>query len=348
MFITSPQLGPHSSINIRSLAVLKEWEIETYSGSSQSKSAGQRRWQVTSWQMHSSTCSSSRPSKSSVNASGSLIPGLHYRKIPAVIWAMFVSPLASKFHLSPFRLFHKAPSSKEECDFCRVYESDAYIEENDKIQHAPVPPDDPDCKHEKAVAVVMLWSDATHLANFGMAKLWPIYMLLRNLLKYFCSLPNLGACQNIMYIPSLLDSFQDFAARFHKKWGTQKKDIITHCCRKLMHAVWKFLLDDEFIHAYKYGMVIQCADSIKCHIYPHIFTYSADYPEKWVCFADFLYACSYNFSTTECYLQLYEIRALLPVQDVSLQNPRWTRQVPNEIVNSARRMFVNTYWTTFM
>ena len=208
------------------------------------------------------------------------IPGLCYRKIPAVIRAMFASPLASKFHLSPFKLFRKAPSGEEERVFCEVYDSDAFIEENDQIQRAPVPPDDPGCKREKAVAVIMLWSDTTHLANFGTAKLWPIYMLLGNLSKYFRSLPNSGACQHIAYIPSLPDSFQDFAAKFHKKWGTQKKDIITHCRRELMHAVWKFLLDDEFIHAYKYGMVIRCADGIERRIYPRIFTYSADYPEK--------------------------------------------------------------------
>ena len=193
---------------------------------------------------------------------------------------MFASPLASKFHLSPFKLFHKAPSGEEECVFCEVYDSDAYIEENDKFQHAPVPPADPDCKCEKTVAVIMLWSDAIHLANFGMAKLWPIYMLLGNLSKYFRSLPDSGACQHLAYIPSLPDSFQDFVAQFHKKWGMQKKDIITHCCHEIMHAVWKFLLDDKFIHAYKYGMVIQCADSIERHTYPCIFTYSADYPEK--------------------------------------------------------------------
>ncbi|KIK01139.1 hypothetical protein K443DRAFT_99156, partial [Laccaria amethystina LaAM-08-1] len=208
------------------------------------------------------------------------IPGLRYHKIPAVIRAMFASPLASKFHLSPFKLFHKAPNSEEERVFCEVYDSDAFIEENDKIQRVPVPPDDPCCKSEKAVAVIMVWSDATHLANFGTAKLWPIYMLLGNLSKYFRSLPNSGACQHIAYIPSLPDSFQDFAAAFHKKWGTQKKDIMSHCRRELMHAVWKFLLDDEFIHAYKYGMVIRCADGIERRIYPHIFTYSADYPEK--------------------------------------------------------------------
>ena len=30
----------------------------------------------------------------------------------------------------------------------------------------------------------MFWSDATHLATFGMVKLWPIYLLFGNLSKY--------------------------------------------------------------------------------------------------------------------------------------------------------------------
>lgn len=49
-----------------------------------------------------------------------------------------------------------------------------------------------------------------------------------------------------------------------------------------MHAVWDFLFDDNFIHAYKYGMVIMCADGIERQVYPRLFTYSADYPEKYV------------------------------------------------------------------
>jgi hypothetical protein len=47
-----------------------------------------------------------------------------------------------------------------------------------------------------------------------------------------------------------------------------------------MHQVWSLLLDDEFIQAYQHGMVLKCADGIFRHIYPRIFTYSADYPEK--------------------------------------------------------------------
>jgi hypothetical protein len=47
-----------------------------------------------------------------------------------------------------------------------------------------------------------------------------------------------------------------------------------------MHAVWELLLDDEFLHAYTYGIVIMCRDGIERRVYPRIFTYSADYPEK--------------------------------------------------------------------
>jgi hypothetical protein len=47
-----------------------------------------------------------------------------------------------------------------------------------------------------------------------------------------------------------------------------------------MHAVWKVILDDEFIQAYHFGIVVKCFDGIERRIYPRFFTYSADYPEK--------------------------------------------------------------------
>jgi hypothetical protein len=40
------------------------------------------------------------------------------------------------------------------------------------------------------------------------------------------------------------------------------------------------LLDDEFMEAWKHGIVILCCDGIKRRFYPRIFVYSADYPEK--------------------------------------------------------------------
>ena len=211
------------------------------------------------------------------------VPGLLYRKLTTVIQAAFSSPLASHFHLSPFKLFHKSPREsepEEERVFSELYNSDAFIEEHDNVQRAPLPPNEQDCKREKVVAALMFWSDSTHLANFGTAKLWPIYLLFGNVSKYIRGQPKSGACQHIAYIPTLPDSFQDFATRFCCKWGTQKADITTHCRRELMHCVWKFLLDEDFIHAYKYGMVVKCVDGVERRVYPRFFTYSADYPEK--------------------------------------------------------------------
>ena len=57
-------------------------------------------------------------------------------------------------------------------------------------------------------------------------------------------------------------------------------DMLTHCRRELLHAIWMLLLDDEFMYAYEHGIVIKCPDGIYRRFYPRIFTYSADYPEK--------------------------------------------------------------------
>ena len=209
------------------------------------------------------------------------VPGLHYRKLTTVIRSAFESPLASKFHFTPFKLFHQSPGSEApERVFSELYNSDAFIREHDRVQRAPVPAEESGCAREKVVAALMFWSDATHLANFGTAKLWPIYMFLGNLSKYIRAEPTSNACHHVAYIPSFLDSFQDALASTHAKWNTQKKQILTHCRRELMHGVWRILLDDDFLHAYKYGIVIKCHDGVERQVYPRIFTYSADYPEK--------------------------------------------------------------------
>lgn len=61
-------------------------------------------------------------------------------------------------------------------------------------------------------------------------------------------------------------------------------NTITHLKRELVQKVWELLLDDEFMEAYEHGIVITCADGITRRIFPRLFTYSADYPEKYVIF----------------------------------------------------------------
>lgn len=59
------------------------------------------------------------------------------------------------------------------------------------------------------------------------------------------------------------------------------KILLTHCRREIFQAAWTILLDDpEFMHTYHHGIVVDCADGVRRRLYPRIFTYSADYPEK--------------------------------------------------------------------
>jgi Plavaka transposase len=226
------------------------------------------------------------------------------------------------FHLSPYKLFRRHPNIKaSERIFSEMYDSDVFLDEHDKVQRAPT--DDPTCKRERVIAALMFWSDATHLATFGTAKLWPIYMLFGNLSKYVRCQPNSGATRHLAYIPPFPDSLQDQLKAFHQKWDTQQKDILAHCRRELMHGVWKFLLDDDFIHAYYYGMVVQCHDSIERRIYPRIFTYSADYPEKCVNHSLFLSAFHLTDpspSLAEYYLLPFAIKDFVHVRDAWYQN----------------------------
>ena len=122
--------------------------------------------------------------------------GLLYHPLLSILHSAFADPLATKFHLSPYKMFHKSPTTSgvEQHVYSKIYDSNAFIEEHDWVQRAALPPDDPDCKQEKVIATMMFWSDSTHLANFWMAKLWLIYMMMGNLSKYICALPSSGAC----------------------------------------------------------------------------------------------------------------------------------------------------------
>ena len=40
--------------------------------------------------------------------------------------------------------------------------------------------------------------------------------------------------------------------------------LLTHCHRKLFHAQWEVILDNDFLHAYMQGIVINCPDGVSC------------------------------------------------------------------------------------
>ena len=76
----------------------------------------------------------------------------------------------------------------------------------------------------------------------------------------------------------LPESIKEFISSISNK--KDNRDIFTHCKRELFQGAWNILLNDEFVDAYKNGIVIKCFDGILRRVYLRIFTYSADYPEK--------------------------------------------------------------------
>jgi hypothetical protein len=79
-----------------------------------------------------------------------------------------------------------------------------------------------------------------------------------------------------------VDTVQDFYRKTFNKPATSA--VLTHCKRELMHAIWLQLLDDDFVDAYANGILIECADGTVRRFFPRLFTYSADYPEKYELF----------------------------------------------------------------
>ena len=51
--------------------------------------------------------------------------------------------------------------------------------------------------------------------------------------------------------------------------------------------------------AYEHGIVMKCSDGVTCRIFPRIFTYSADYPEKYVLYRSLAIFCALTNHTQD-------------------------------------------------
>jgi hypothetical protein len=76
----------------------------------------------------------------------------------------------------------------------------------------------------------------------------------------------------------LSDKIQDFCEKTFGKPATAH--VLSHLSREVIHEVWKILLDQEFIKAYTIGFDVEFSDGVVRKVFPCIFTYSADYPER--------------------------------------------------------------------
>jgi hypothetical protein len=125
--------------------------------------------------------------------------GVFHRKITEVIKSALKETDATQYHLSPFKEFWQ-PSADNPAErlYSEIFTSDVMIEAHQAVQR-----DMPNCTLEKVIIPLLLWSDATLLASFGNASLWPVYLFLGNLSKYVRGKPSSFSAHHIAYIPKV-------------------------------------------------------------------------------------------------------------------------------------------------
>ncbi|KIK33637.1 hypothetical protein CY34DRAFT_18247 [Suillus luteus UH-Slu-Lm8-n1] len=128
------------------------------------------------------------------------ISGVHHQLITDIIESIFQDDIARTYNMMPYREYWKSPDGCDVEIFSEAYSSAEMIETYQEINDLPHEPGD---DLERTVASLMFWSDATHLANFGDASLWPFYLYFGNQSKYTWGKPTASACHHVTYIPSL-------------------------------------------------------------------------------------------------------------------------------------------------
>jgi hypothetical protein len=131
------------------------------------------------------------------------VPGVFHRDLVDIIKIACQDPdTLDSFHTTPFREMWK-PS--EDADPIRLYgeayTSDEMISAYEEVQSIPPDPEHPDV--ENVVAEILVYSDATHLAQFGTASVHPAYFFFGNLSKYVRCQPGSHAAHHGAYFPEV-------------------------------------------------------------------------------------------------------------------------------------------------
>ena len=117
--------------------------------------------------------------RSEADARWFIIDKVWYRRPLEVIKMAYTEPAAKKFHTIPFREYWKPSKDEpEERLYSETFLANVFNKDYDTLQTRPQ--DGPNKDLEPFIAVLIFYSDRTHLANFGTASLYPMYMYIGN------------------------------------------------------------------------------------------------------------------------------------------------------------------------
>ena len=87
------------------------------------------------------------------------------------------------------------------------------MQADEEVQGLELPNDIEEPELERVVAGLIHASDATHLAQFGDASLWPGYQMYAGEDQYIRASPKSGSCDHLVYIPKVNQIFSYVGAR---------------------------------------------------------------------------------------------------------------------------------------
>ncbi|KAJ7104784.1 hypothetical protein C8R44DRAFT_639959 [Mycena epipterygia] len=129
------------------------------------------------------------------------VPGLFYRPIVEVIKGAVRDAGDRCFHYTPFKQFWTpSPGSPPQRIYDEIYSSEAMVEAYTALKNKPR---EPGCTLERVILSLMWWSDSTHLASFGDASLWPLYLFFGNHSKWLRVKPRSNLCHHVAYFPKV-------------------------------------------------------------------------------------------------------------------------------------------------
>jgi hypothetical protein len=130
------------------------------------------------------------------------VHGAYWRSLTEVMKDFFSHVSMDMLHLTPFKIFWMSPDGTQPVH-SEIYNSQAMYDEYTSIRN--------DFQNKTSleiiVAAMMFWSDSTHLASFGTASLWPVYMYFGNISKYLRGKPSSFMANHIAYLPKVRASY---------------------------------------------------------------------------------------------------------------------------------------------
>jgi len=132
------------------------------------------------------------------------VPGIRYRSLVDLLVSKVQDPASSgSFIYKPFTEWW-CPSggiAKPIRIYGEAYSSNIAVQLYEEVKGIPPPVDHPQI--ESVIVLLLLGSDATHLASFGTASLWPLYIFFANMSKYKSSRPSEFAACHLAYLPKV-------------------------------------------------------------------------------------------------------------------------------------------------